>query len=197
MRTTEFRWDALAIAVLWIVAIVMMCGCGTVSRAIVGTQDTRVPKEVLVHNETMAGKGIAFYTTALTKVGDKEDKADNKTIIKLANLVDDELRRAIRAGEESKIAMMGNTAVRIMAQPEIQKKVEEGFQFGMNALTMAISGGVGGTGVIGTLLARSRKRINKEVLKNRIKTKVLNTSPELLAKVNEAAEHTEVAGIIT
>lgn len=179
------------------VLVLMLTGCGMVSRAIVGTQDTRASKEVLEHNETMAGKGITFYETALTKVGDKDDKADNKTILKLANLVDDELRRAIKAGEESKVAMIGNTAVRIMAQPEIRKKVEEGFQFGMNALTMAISGGIGGTGVIGTLLARSRKRISREVLKNRIKTKILNTNPELLAKVNEAAEHTEVAGIIT
>lgn len=186
-----------ALLLFGVMIVFMVCGCETLSRAIVGTQDTTVPQKVLTHNENMATKGLSFYTAALGKVVEKEDKNDNKTILKIANLVDDELRRTVKAGEESKVAMIGNTAVRIMAQPEIQKKVEEGFQFGMNALTMAISGGVGGTGIIGTLLARSRKRINKEVLKNRIKTKVLNTNPELLAKVKEAAENTEVEGIIT
>ncbi len=167
------------------------------SRAILGTSDPAPHQRVLTYQGSITTKGMTFYEKALGKMAEKGDKVDNKSILKLANLVDDELKRKGKAGGESNLVKIGNQVVRLASEPMITKKVEEGFQFGMNALTMAISGGVGGTGIIGTLLARSRKRIKKEVLKNRIKTKVINTDPNMLAKVNDAAEHTEVAGIIT
>ncbi len=182
---------------LGLMAFIMLCGCAStaiLSRLMTGTQDTTIPQKVLTYNENITNQGFTFYTAALSKITEKEDKADNKTILKLANLVDDELARKSKAGEESRVAMIGNTAVRIMEQPEVRKKVEEGLEFGMNALTMAITGGVGG---LGGLLALARRRIGKEVLKNKIKTKEINTDPAMLKAVNESAEHTAVAGIIT
>jgi hypothetical protein len=168
-----------------------------VSRAIVGTEDVNVPQKVLTHNENMADKGMTFYASALDKVVEQEDKADNKTILKLANLVDDELARKSNAGERSNIAMIGNTAVRIMEQPAIRAKVEEGFHYGMNALSIALTALGIGVPAGGAALLKGRKRIANEVLKNRIKTKVLSESPELLAKVNEAAVNSPVEGKIT
>ena len=178
------------------VVFLMSCGCtAMVSRMLLGTEDTSPKKHVLSYQESITTKGLDFYGKALDKVS--EEKVTNKGIVKIANLVDDELNRKGKAGGTDKFAMVGNTMVRMMEQPQIKAKVEEGFQFGMNALTMAISGGIGGTGILGTIIAKSRKRIRKEVLKNRIKTKVLNENPEILAKVKKEAENTEVEAIIT
>lgn len=171
------------------------------SRALVGTDDPTPKQRALAYHQAQTVEGLKFYDKALTKITD--DKGDNKSIIKLANLVDDELRRKGKAGEESKIAMVGNTIVRLNEYPEMKKKVEEGFEFGMNALTLALSGGVGGTGLIGALLARSRaknkknkKRIDYEITKNRIKTRLINTDPGMKIAVEEAARHTVADGSI-
>ena len=169
----------------------MSCGCtAMVSRMLLGTEDTSPKKHVLTYQESITTKGLNFYGKALDKIS--EEKVTNKGVVKIANLVDDELNRKGKSGGSDKFAMVGNTMVRMMGQPQIKAKVEEGFQFGMNALTMAISGGIGGTGILGTIIAKSRKRIRKEVLKNRIKTKVLNTDKKLLEKVIEEAKHTSV-----
>ncbi len=181
------------------VLVISLSGCaGMLSRVITGTQDATVPQKVLTHNENMTTKGYALYTTALSKI--TENKADNKAILKIANLVDDDLARKSKAGEESKLATIGNTAVRMIAQPQIQKKVEEGVEWSKNMITAVAGGATGGTGIFGTMLYRlikCRNRIKKEVLKNQIKTKAISEDPVMLKKVNEVAEHTEVAGIIT
>lgn len=194
--------------IVFCILIMLLPSCGYVTRQIVGTQDPAPKQRVLTFQKEITAEGLKFYESALTKIVEKEDEGDNKSILKLAHLVDDELRRKSKAGEKDKIALVGNTLVRIMAEPEIRKKVEEGFQFGMNALTMALSGGIGGTSIIGGLFAGSKirnrrktkkneERINYEVLKNKIKTEVLNEHPEILAEVNEAAKHTIAEGSIT
>lgn len=197
-RGKRDREDGCLVIFLVSVAIFILylcCGCGFVSRQLVGTEETHPPKRVLMHQQTTMDKGIVVYKEIVEKI------TDDKNLIKIANLVDDELKRQTTSTGGSNIARIGNTLLRFTEQPEIRKKVEEGFQFGMNALTMAMSGGIGGTGLIGGLFARSkvksRNRINKEVKKNRIKTKILNENPEMLKKVNEAAMHTDVEGIIT
>ncbi len=180
---------------LVVLAVLCLIGCAPISRAIVGTDDPAPKQRVLAYHQEQTTEGMKFYDKALTKIG--KDKVENKTVIKLANLVDDELRRKGRAGEDSTMAMIGNTAVRIMEQPEVRKNVEEGFKLGFNALTLALGGGIGGTGLLGGLIAMAKRRINREVKKNMIKTEVLKTNPELLAKVDEAAKHTSVEGKIT
>lgn len=181
--------------ILAVLSVLCLIGCAPISRAIVGTDDPAPKQRVLTYHQAQTVEGLKFYDKALEKID--SDKVKNKAVIKVANLVNSELSRKSRAGGESKIAMIGNTAVRIMEQPAIRQSVEQGFEWTAKTITAVAGGATTGTGVVAFIIGALKRRIAREVKKNMIKTEVLKTNPELLAKVDEVARHTDVEGKIT
>lgn len=173
---------------MMLVALCLSGGClsSMVSRALVPGPDPRPKQRELTFSENVNReqlKTIAFM------VKDAEGKpVENDALKKLAlKAIDKESKRAHGAGQPSTMAMMGNQILANTTRPMVEEGIRSGFEWTAGAITEVAGGAVGGSGLIATIIGLARSRNRKSKALNIFKTE---STPDELAKIKKAAEHT-------
>ncbi len=183
-------------SILMLVIAVVLCltGC-TMSKVISGNI---VQPADPVPTDEQRTYHTGNFSTAVSAIKDlsNEDVFAKKKISTIKKIYSE----TVKAGKIDKIiALSGNMGVK-GAREELEKQIDEGFKYGMNAVSIALTllgVGVPAGGAIMAKKAKTAKdRINYEVSKNKIKSRIINENPEIKAKVEEAARHTVAEGSI-
>jgi len=174
------------IAMLCAVVAVLFLGSGCISsmiaNSLVPTPDPRPKQRELNYNQAVNVKVIDALVTLST--GTEEEKTEAAKIIKA---IDREGKRAHSSGEPSALSMLGNQIIGNTARPMVEEGIRSGFEWTTSAITEVAGGAVGGTGMIATIIGLARSRNRKTKALNIFKTE---STPDELAKIKKAAEHT-------
>lgn len=174
------------------VVVIALCLAGCSLSKVISGNIVKPADPVPTENQLTYHTGN--FSTAVNAIKDisNDDDSARKKISTIKKIYSE----TVKAGKIDKvIALSGNMGVK-GARQELEKQIDEGFQYGMNAVSIALTMFGISVPVGGGLLARQKKRINYEVKKNRIKTSVINGDPVIKAKVEEAAKHTIAEGNI-
>tara|TARA_Y100000310_G_scaffold236502_1_gene239676 strand:+ start:320 stop:829 length:510 start_codon:yes stop_codon:yes gene_type:complete len=150
-------------------------GCyGLVSKAFMNTS-TRTPQKELSYNDAVNARTVS----ALIALSDKK----GIPLSKLIKALDREANRAHKTSSPSMAAMLTNQ----MSLPYMEKSLKAGTEWTTGLISQVAGGAVGGTGLIGTIVGLMRSRNKKVRALNLVK---VESTPEELAKLKKAAEHT-------
>ncbi len=179
------------ILMLVVVVVVVCFSAGCLSKVISG--NIVKPADPVPTDEQLTYH-TANFDTAVSAIKDlsNEDVFAKKKISTIKKIYSE----TVKAGKIDKIiALSGNMGVK-GAREELEKQIDEGFKYGMNAVSIALTMLGVGAPAAGGLLLRQKKRINYEITKHKIKSRIINENPEIKAKVEEAARHTIAEGSI-
>ncbi len=180
------KYMSLVCMVLLAVTVLFLsggCVSSMIASALVPKQDARPKKAELTYNQAINTKVI----DALVKLNTEAKEGDKVPLGKIINAIDRESKRAHGNGAQSTLAMLGNQIIGNTTRPMVERGIQDGFEW-TKGLVGQLAGGVGGTGVAGTVIAmlmRSRNRKNRAL--SMFKSEL---NQDELAKVKKAAEHT-------
>lgn len=164
-----------------LVAVIMFTGCATtLSKMLVPDVDTHLRDTELAHLKAV--------------------NADfNEKVVSLANMTTDKktklaLAKILYKGNKGVIDIKPSAAenlaqqyARMVGREGVEEQIGVGIEWSKGLITQIAGGGVAGVGGIGALLALLRRGNRKE---KSLKIFKSSLSPEELAKVTKAAEHT-------
>jgi hypothetical protein len=188
---------------IFVVIMFSLCGCFGVFKDV----QTRVDREEMTHLSTVQ----TSTNTSIEKIAkmmivkEGQKGLDKKTAYALAKLI----YKTGQAASDIQPSEAGNLAQQWLLMFGREKSMEQmkvAGDWGIKQIgsLAGASTGLGGLGIFTALLGRRNKknkaesaeRIDYEVGKNRLKTSLINTDPNMVAKVNEAAKHTVMEGNI-